>query len=143
MRVTVIALAALAAAPLAGCGRSNVRVEGTVVWADGTPAGELAGSVVQLEPPSNGVGARGVIGPDGTFRLSTEREGDGVVPGEYRVCVAENQAVLGETPEGEVIQAPPKMDPKFADWATSDLTASVKSGANTITLKVARAPKKR
>jgi hypothetical protein len=144
MRYLLTAWLAAGLTGLAGCGGgvAKVPVEGKVVWADGTPAKELAGGVVQFEPPDKGVGARGVIGPDGSFKLGTDKEADGVVPGEYRVLVAENRPTVKET-ESEAELAPPKMDPKFGDWQTSGLTATITSGTNSLTLKVAKAGKRR
>jgi hypothetical protein len=137
MRRSFVVVAVLA---VTGCGPSYAPVEGKVVWEDDTPATELAGGVVQLEPPENGIGGRGTIGPDGSFKLGTEREGDGVIPGEYRAGVAENRPVLRETDDGAVL-APPKMDPKFGDWQASGLKVVVTRGSNTVTLKVSRAKK--
>jgi hypothetical protein len=144
MRYLVTAVLAAGLTGLAGCGGEPAKVpaEGKVVWADGSPAKELAGGVVQFEPPKNGVGARGVIGPDGSFKIGTNKEADGVVPGEYRVLVAENRPVVKEREDGPEL-APPKMDPKFGDWQTSGLTATITSGTNSLTLKVEKAGKRR
>jgi hypothetical protein len=135
-------LLAVAFCAVAGCGPGKVAVEGKVLWVDGTPATELAGSVVMVEMKDGKPPARAAIAADGTFKLGTATDGDGIPPGDYRVAIEENRAVLKETDEG-VIQAAPKMDPKHGSYDTSGLTAKVGSGSNDLTLTVERAPKKK
>jgi hypothetical protein len=137
------ALVVVACCAVVGCAPGKVSVEGKVQWADGTPATELAGSVVMVEMKDGKPPARAAVAADGTFNLGTEADGDGVPPGDYRVAIEENRPVLKETPEGEVIQAAPKMDPKYGHWNTSGLTAKVAPGSNTLTLTVERVGKKK
>ncbi|MBY0459628.1 MAG: hypothetical protein K2V38_20100, partial [Gemmataceae bacterium] len=56
-------LAAVGLAGLSGCGPSMGQVEGKVVWADGSPATELAGGQVIFESQAMRITARGEIGP--------------------------------------------------------------------------------
>lgn len=75
-------------AGLAGCGGRLRPVEGQVVFKDGQP---LAGGLVvfdRIEPAEPRLSARGNLGPDGKFRLSTYTQDDGALEGRYRVAVA-------------------------------------------------------
>src|SRR5437588_12477893 len=59
-------------------------VEGTVTLRNGTL---LPGGIIELQPVDTELkkfGAHGEVGPDGKFRLTTFREGDGAVAGEHR-----------------------------------------------------------
>src|SRR5262245_9136078 len=70
---------------LAGCGGPRFHpVRGIVVFPDGKP---LSGGWVTFEPLDSGVktSAVGDIQPDGTFQLTTARNGDGAMAGRYRV----------------------------------------------------------
>jgi hypothetical protein len=86
--VTAVAAALLASA---GCGGSDKNplypAEGRLL-VDAKPA---AGAVVFLYGDDAGEKAaarpHGIVGPDGTFRLSTYRPDDGVAAGKYRVAV--------------------------------------------------------
>lgn len=88
---------------LSGCGGPPVNlapVRGTVTFEDGTvPQGEVA--TIYFEPAEDGPqpirkAASGEIGPDGSFQLGTERPGDGVIPGKYKVCFAIERTYLGK-----------------------------------------------
>jgi hypothetical protein len=81
--------------------------------------------------------ARGTLQPDGTFRLGTNRPGDGAPPGKYRVLVVPR----GLT-EAEAAKRPPIIDRKFEKFETSGLTLEVKPGANELLITVTK-PKKR
>ena len=132
-------VAAVALLIVAGCGERSVPVQGKVVWADGAPANELAGGLVQLQTADGMLGPRGVIGPNATFQLTSDTGTVGAAPGDYRVFVVETRAVLKEADEGAVL-APPRMDPKHEHPDTSGLTATVPSGGGSITVTVSRAP---
>jgi hypothetical protein len=118
----------------AGCGPSTGQVDGKLVWADGKPAVELDGGEVVFEAVAGGLSARGLIGPDGGFRLRTG-EADGAPVGQYKVAVVEFQKLLGE---GQM--APPLLDPKFRSFESSGLTAAVTAGTAPLTLTVTKAP---
>jgi hypothetical protein len=73
-----------------GCGAGDgphapatLPVRGKVLY-KGRP---LAGGSVRFEPEDSGREAFGAIGPDGTFELTTFRNGDGAVSGVHRVAV--------------------------------------------------------
>ena len=93
-RVRGLMLLALAAV---GCGGkySPVAVEGTVTL-DGQP---LDGAMVSFLPQEGaGRAATGMTDADGTFQLTTFQEGDGALPGTYRVIVTRTDAIP-EPPE--------------------------------------------
>jgi hypothetical protein len=130
---------AVLVAGLAGCGGGRTAsVEGKLVWADGTPAKELAGGVVMFQTADGATKMHGVIGPDGAFELA-----DAVPEGTYQVYVSETLPVLRETDTEGAVLGPPKMDPRFGDPKTSGLTATIQSGGEPVVLKVDRAGKKR
>ena len=133
--------AALAAAllALAGCGGGMGQVDGKLVWGDGTPAKELEGSQVVFDSEELRTSARGVVGPDGGFRLGTNARDDGAPVGDYRVTVVENRR--NANPDGTLL-TPAVLAPKYADLKTSGLTATVKSGTTPITLTLEKAGKK-
>ena len=122
---------------LSGCGNDIHPVEGQVVWKGGALAKELEGSHVVFELPEKKTSARGIIQADGTFRLSTHKPNDGAPAGEHKVLILEDRK--NANAEGTLL-APALLDPRFADLKKSGLTATVKPGANTITLTVERAP---
>jgi hypothetical protein len=133
LRVVAIALVFLA-----GCGSGGVHpVDGQVVWKDGTPAKDLAGSLVIFELPEKQTSSRGSIQADGSFRLTTAKENDGAPAGEHTVLILEvGRKSLGG-PDSSAI-APGKIDTRYATPATSDLRATIKPGKNNLTLTVER-----
>ncbi len=86
-----VLLAAILLGPSWGCGGGTDRpalsetipVKGTVTY-KGQP---LTGGTVEFEPRNAGRNARGAIRPDGTFVLSTSKDGDGAVEDLHRVSV--------------------------------------------------------
>jgi len=79
-----------------GCGGKGkpVRVNGSVTL-DGKP---LAGATVTFVPAGAARGrmAGGITDGDGQFRLTTFAEGDGALPGEYKVTVDLLDTSVGE-----------------------------------------------
>ena len=129
---------AILAMLLCGCGSGLYPVEGKVVWKDGSPATELAGSIVTFEGPETS--SIGSIQPDATFQLTTHNPNDGAPPGEYEVVVIEvGRKAL---PGGDgTMMAPGIIDSKFSQLGASGLKATVVGGENKITLTVERAPR--
>src|ERR1041384_6176679 len=82
----VAALAVCLTLSLAGCGSKKYPVRGTVTLEDGTP---LTRGLVIFERVEGGppLTARGNVLPDGRYELSTEKPGDGVPPGRYKVAI--------------------------------------------------------
>jgi hypothetical protein len=127
-----ILLAAVALAVLGGCGSRKYPVVGKVVFKDGTP---LPGGMVVFSPldPANHVGARGYIQPDGTFQLSTEKEGDGSLQGRYKVLVRPPTQGRGEDDPRRNL---PLIDLRYCSFDTSPLEFEVKAGKNDYTIEV-------
>jgi len=118
----------------AGCGKGYQRVQGKVTFEDGAPL--TKGMVVFEGLGEAPVTARGDVGRDGSYRLGTDRPGDGVPPGKYRVLI---------TPLVENPDAPerPAFDPRYTSFATSGLEFEVKAGQNDYPIQVSRAEKGR
>jgi len=127
---------AVIAALVVGCGSAGVYpVEGQVVWKDGTPAKNLAGSLVFFELSEKQTSSRGSIDSEGSFQLTTNKANDGAPAGEHTVLIIEvGRKSLGG-PDSSAI-APSKIDTRYASPATSDLRATVKSGRNKVSLTV-------
>jgi hypothetical protein len=122
---------------LAGCGSGTYPVEGKVLWKDGSPASDLAGSNVIFEGVDKKNSAVGSIQADATFRLMTNKPDDGAPAGDYKVLIIEvgRHALPGG--DGSEM-APGKIDSRYADPSTTDLRATVKPGVNPVTLTVER-----
>ena len=87
----LLGLSLIVALSLSGCGQSSVAIPSTFsvkgkVSYKGKPL--TKGSIV-FEPTDAGKDAYGKIQPDGTFELTTYKEGDGAVVGTHRVYVTE------------------------------------------------------
>jgi hypothetical protein len=68
----------------AGCGSKLVKVKGQLML-DGKP---VEGASISFQPVENtGPQAQAMTDEDGNFRLSTFAEGDGAMPGEYKVII--------------------------------------------------------
>ncbi|HEY1375372.1 MAG TPA: carboxypeptidase-like regulatory domain-containing protein [Gemmataceae bacterium] len=129
------ALLAAVAVGLAGCASRKYPVRGTVTLDDGTPLtrGLVVFERVEGGPPAT---ARGNVGPDGRYVLSTEKPEDGVPPGKYRVLV--NPLDASDVPD-ELRILP--FDIKYTKFATSGLECTVPSGENDFPIRLDR-PKK-
>lgn len=108
-----------------GCGPNRpktVRVEGKVKWSKGQwPA---AGMVlfVPLEPAQGYPRHPGQspFGPDGKFLATTYVEGDGLMPGKYRVGVVCDEPVVGGKPSKSCVPL------KYESPAMSPLELEIK-----------------
>jgi hypothetical protein len=119
-----------------GCAR-YYPVHGTVTYPDGTPVTE--GLVVfERQDAGKAVTARGDIQPDGSYRLSTAKPGDGVPPGKYRVLVAPKT----DLNDVDRPHAPP-IDPSFADFKSSGLEFEVTADATEFPIRVTKPGKRR
>src|SRR5207249_10721054 len=129
---------AIAVLPIVACGCSRggvYPVQGQVVWKNGSPAKELAGSLIFFEQPDKQMSARGQIASDGSFRLTTHKENDGAPAGDHVVLLVEiGRKHLGG-PDSTLL-APGKIDSRYSSHSTTDLKATVKPGTNKITLTV-------
>ncbi len=133
-RVALLAGVCLAAASVVGCGNSTCAVNGKVVYDDGKQAGpELEGYTVIFESQNEPVSASGLIGPDGTFEVSTYEPDDGAVAGPHRVAVT---APVHETDD----PPPPRaIKPHFESFDKSGLAVTIEPGDNEVVLTVERA----
>src|SRR5688500_8421986 len=122
----------------AGCNSSGVNpVEGQVNWKDGSPAKELAGSLIFFNLAEKETTAQGMIKPDGSFKVSTNKPDDGALVGEHIVTIIEvGRQSVGGAESGAL--APAKVDTKYMTPNSSDLRATVKPGRNKITVTVER-----
>jgi len=120
------ALAAMAAAALAaGCSKpaEYVPVEGRVFYKDR----ELISGVIMFQPIS-GPPARGDIGPDGKFRLTTPGRGDGAHVGPNKVRISSREAPAGDKTEIALGRSITPL--RYADFESSGLVADVKAAGN-------------
>ena len=104
---------------VAGCGRSDLhRVSGQVTFGDGSPL-TVGRIVVSFE---DGTSSWGRVQKDGSFRIGTKKDSDGMRGGTYRVAVKD--AIL-PTENGEPGEFKQIVHPRFADPATSGLEFTV------------------
>jgi hypothetical protein len=103
----------LMASVLSGCGSEMAAVQGSVAH-EGKP---LSGGKIIFTPVAEGQPAFGMIQPDGTFQLSTQRENDGARAGQYRV------SVLGDRPAKEGA-------PRMIFSAPEEFSVDIRSGQN-------------
>jgi hypothetical protein len=119
-------------------------VRGKVVYPDGSP---MKGGAVIFEPTDSSVkvAARGYINDeDGTFTLTTEKQGDGAPVGHYRVMVRGKVVPHGRGADPEAINKwEPQVHPRFQDFATSGLEFTVEPKDNEFIIKVEKPPKPR
>lgn len=99
-------------------------VSGTVKFADGTP---LTGGSVEFrnitDDITKQVNARGEIGPDGKFQLTTFAPNDGALAGEHQVCIFPPSY---EIPSNLSSEPPPNpLQRKFMAYETSELQYNV------------------
>src|SRR5437868_6640610 len=80
---------------LAGCG-GPVQVRGRVLL-DEKP---VEGAAVMLMPMRGGHPASGITDANGAFRLTTFKQNDGALPGEYKVVVSRSEG-LPPPPDAE------------------------------------------
>jgi hypothetical protein len=100
-----------------GCGASDeaIHVTGSVKFADGSPVVGESGTVA-FHPIAEGKSASAAIGSDGSFEAMTEKPGDGMQPGAYKVTLHVFTNYRAQT------LAIPE---KYADVSTTPLTATV------------------
>jgi len=108
-----------------GCG-TNVPMGGTVTFSDdGTP---LTTGTVFFETDT--FEARGMIQGDGTYRIGSAAEADGLPPGKYRVYIRDAHEYVrvgaGDTVVDNVV---PLIDAKYANPNMSGLEVEVTGGS--------------
>jgi len=115
-----------------GCS-GNKKLSGKVTFEDGSPAPN--GTVIFLKDSFT---SKGEIQPDGSYKMSSERENDGIPPGEYKVYVT---GIL-EPPQvipGAMPSMPASLcDPKYENPETSGLTCKIPAPGNRFDIKIER-----
>src|SRR5262245_56116739 len=86
----------------AGCGTRMGKVVGQGNWEGGGAAKELEHGQVVFGSTEQKVSARGSIGPDGKFTISTNKPGDGCPVGEFQVAILEHRPNAGGEGSGLV-----------------------------------------
>ncbi len=118
-----------------GCGSKGMhQVKGTVVYADGSDATVLARGLVVFDPIDLEVtkqSAQGEIQADGSFQMSSVKQGDGVVPGKYRVMV-QPPSFFG----GREKPRPQLLDPMYQDFETSGIEIDVDAAKSNYVITV-------
>ncbi|WP_254513250.1 hypothetical protein [Anatilimnocola floriformis] len=118
---------------LTGCGSSGprtYRIPGQLVYDDGTPV-PGASVVLQTKVDDKVISARGMVGLEGKFELTTFHEGDGVVAGEHQVAIS-------AIPVPDGVKPPPPIPPRYGTFETSGLTTSVTPSTKLIEIKIVR-----
>ncbi|WP_254513425.1 hypothetical protein [Anatilimnocola floriformis] len=113
---------------LTGCDNKvkTYPVTGTVKFTDGKP---LAGGTVEFRSVNSDVAkqvnARGEIGADGKYQLTTFNPNDGAIAGEHQVCVFPPSR---DTPGNFSSEPPPSpLQRKFLAYETSGLKYTVQT----------------
>jgi hypothetical protein len=124
--IPTLILTALLFLSYCGCGVGSgqqvvtlIPVKGKVTY-NGRP---VTKGWVRFEPDGYGRPARGQLQPDGSFVLTTTKDGDGVVAGAHRVAVVASDKSLAND----------RAFRKYASPNTSRLTADVDSEHNEFT----------
>ncbi|WP_437225575.1 carboxypeptidase-like regulatory domain-containing protein [Planctomicrobium sp. SH661] len=113
--------------------RPKVYKAAGVVRQGGSP---LSDAIINFHPVEGEYGGTAVTGSDGKYQLTTFKEHDGVVPGEYKVTVEKNDWIpigpkpSGPPPDGGVVQLQPlkkvpRTAPQYADMEKSGFTVLV------------------
>jgi hypothetical protein len=119
---------------LSGCD-SKQRLTGTVMFSDGEPL--TVGTVVFSTPTFI---SRASVGADGTFKVGTTAEGDGIPPGTYKVYVVDAMVLDPKDPAG--MSQLPIVAKEFTLESSTPLSVTI-PGTKTFDIVVERHPAKR
>jgi hypothetical protein len=135
----ILALSAVVLVALAGCGNypKTAVVRGTVTY-KGKP---VPNGTITFIPTDDRPSATGDIGPDGSYRLTTYRPGDGAVLGTHKVVIVAMQDMRHQPAEAWTPTPPPIIPLKYTSLATTDLEAEVKDEENVINFDLKDAKK--
>jgi hypothetical protein len=112
---------------LTGCGKISTHpVEGKITYKDGSPL--TCEGLVIFNPAEAHLknGARGAIQPDGSFRMGTFDEADGVPEGRYKVAIVPPPLKNPNHPPPDW----PPFDRKYMNAEQSGLEFTVTAGKN-------------
>ncbi|MBM3997193.1 MAG: hypothetical protein FJ303_24035 [Planctomycetes bacterium] len=128
-----LAIGAVLIVTAIGCGPARYPVEGKVVYENGE--GMPGGGTIIFEPVDTAAkSARGNINDDGTFKMGTFAEADGVIEGKYRVAIM-------PTPPRNPNKPPkgyPPIQKKYTHHEKSGLEITVTRGTNEYNPKVSK-----
>lgn len=132
---SLLLFAVVAVMPLVGCGKSgNSTVTGTITTTDGQI---VSGGRITFTSVSPAISASSRIAPDGTYELSSVEPGDGAPAGHYQVAIVSKISSAGGDRNGRSVATSKSLvHEKYADVRTSELTAQVAPGSNTIDFQV-------
>lgn len=131
----------IAVIPMIGCDSSgNSTVTGTITTTDGQVVSGGRITFTSVSPP---ISASSRIAPDGSYELSSVEPGDGAPAGNYQVAIVSKISTAGgDNRSGRSVATSKSLvHEKYADVQTSELTAEIKPGSNTIDFQV-EPPKK-
>lgn len=139
-RLFLLLTTSVAALTATGCSNHppTYPVSGTVTFDDGTP---VSGGTVEFRnvtmDVSKQVNARGEIGPDGKYQLTTYTLSDGAVAGDHQIAIF---PLAQETPGNLSSEPPPNpIERKYQSYDASGLTYTVKTdGPNVLDIKVGK-----
>jgi hypothetical protein len=120
-----------------GCS-NRATVTGKVVYDDGSPVD--GGSVIgEATVEGKLVAVQATIQKDGSFSWGGAREGDGALPGQYKVIVVPVSLSEYQLSQGMTVG----VARKYTKYETSGLTFEVKPGHNEYTITVSRPVKEK
>lgn len=131
VRTGALGLLAIALLLAPGCsakGPKTVVVKGKVTYqGKAVPRGMITFQPAELSQTAGSHPASGEIQPDGRFKMSTFKQGDGVLPGKYQVTIR----ALESEPQAEDLRAKPVwlIPPKYGDVSRTPLTVNVPADA--------------
>jgi hypothetical protein len=105
-----------------GCGNNFVQFGGKVTTADGQPY--TKGYVIFTNGKDS---ARAKLQPDGTYKLNSLKEGDGLAPGTYQIYLSGFQENIG-TDDEPVYKS--DIDLRYENPDTSNLSCEVIRGGH-------------
>jgi len=132
-----LAAAVLLSLSVAGCGTASGAPKGQVrgkIIAGGQPvtAGEV--TFAPLEAALEAAPATGAVQPDGTFVLSTRKDGDGAAIGKHQVLYSAPPDEQAEW-DGYGAEPPVKRSP-YAGMVPKQNEVEIKAGDNEITIEL-------
>ncbi len=107
-----------------GCGETQIAtypVSGTVAFDNGSP---VRTGTIELFSPEHGLTATGKIRENGSFELGTYSSNDGACAGDHKVIVT--QLIINDGTVKHSKDHGMPVDPVFASYNTSTLTATIK-----------------